>query len=342
MQLIAGVSYTHLPQCNYKVNVYSYNCRTCHVQARLLGRVLILTIMNWDAASIATPPPRYDLESDEEEIAPDNEVVFHPNLQLLGDIPALLERSLVVLLGNVGTAVMLASKRIFPEVACIDVDSHGRIASIHAPFDTQMPCVLSIPQAEDIPVVIQSLIAKLVMEKMRPVSMVIMQGYTEALYCNSMGLSETDSSFQPLRYLSNVPMNASPTRPSSDVAPWETPNSLSGCGAAFFMHAVYRHTPVQIFCVPSAQVAPHPNYQRRLMHFVAPHGHQSLSSDEARRRLNTLIPPLEEQHLETLGPMLGKGSEACDGSSSLLVHALLATLATRPSVESLGEGGMYI
>ena len=342
MQLIAGVSYTHLPQCNYKVNVYSYNCHTCHVQARLLGRVLILTIMDWDNASIATPPPRYDLESDEEEIAPDNEVAFQTNLQLLGDLSALLERSLVVLLGNVGTAVMLASKRIFPEVACIDVDSHGRLASIHAPFDSEMPCVLSIPQAEDMPVAIQSLIAKLVMEKMRPASMAIVQGYTEALYCNSMGLGETDSSFQPLRYLSNVPMNASPTRPSSVVAPWEAPNSLSGCGAAFFMHAVYRHTPVQIFCVPSAQFAPHPNYQRRLIHSVKPHGHQSLSSDEARRRLNTIIPPLQEHHLKTLGPMLGEGSEACDGSSSLLVHAWFATLATRPSVEGLGEGGMYV
>ena len=118
MQLIAGVSYTHLPQCNYKVNVRSNNCRVCHVQARLLGHVLILTIMDWDNASIATPPPRYDLESDEEEIAPDNEVAFQPNLQLLGDLSALLERSLVVLLGNVGTAVTVSYTHLTLPTIC--------------------------------------------------------------------------------------------------------------------------------------------------------------------------------------------------------------------------------
>lgn len=300
--------------------------------------------MDWDTASLAAAPPRYEWESDDED---DAGVVKRESCEFsihLEGEPAWMQRDLVVLLGDVGTAIMFATQREFARIACITCDGLGYLASIHVPEDTEMPCVLFIPLPDNLPSAIPSSIAQCVIQKMQPNCVTIVQPYLPALYL-TRGPSNTSAVHDPLRYLCNVPADRRPSGWQSIdrwSKPWEAPNTFTGCGAAFFMFATYAKIPAQMLCVPTKRAMSHGNYRQRNYPIILSDEKQSISTDEVRRRLAALIDDVDEPHLACILPLLGNRSEACQGHSSLLSHALRASLATRASSESLGEGGMYI
>lgn len=300
--------------------------------------------MDWDTASLAAAPLRYEWESDDEDdagIIKRDTCTF--NIHLEGE-PVKMQRDLVVLLGDVGTAVMLASQREFTQVAFMTCDSLGQIASIHVPEDSEMPCVLFIPIPDNLPSAIPSGIAQCVIQRMQPNCVTIVQTYIPALYL-TRGPSNAGAVHESLRYLCNVPADQ---RPSDWQGidrwskPWEAPNTFTGCGAAFFMFATYAKIPAQMLFMPAKRAMSHGIYQQRNCPVILPHEKQSISTNEVRQRLTTLTDDVDDSHLACILPLLGNRSEACQGHSSLLSHALRASLATRASSESLGEGGMYI
>lgn len=300
--------------------------------------------MDWDTASISAGPPRYEWESDDED---DARVLEHKSCDLrvyLEGNPAWMQRDLVVLLGDVGTAIMLAAQRDFTQTACVACDKLGHLASIHIPEDIAMPCVVFIPLPDNLPRAIPSGIAQCVIQRMQPSCVTIVQSYVPALYLTRES-SNTNAVHESLRYLCNVPADRRPSGwQSLDrwSKPWEAPNIFTGCGAAFFMLATYARIPAQMLCVPIKRAASHANYQQLKYPIILTHGKESVPRSELRRRLATLIDDVDEPHLACILPLLGNRPEACQGHSSLLAHALLASLAKRASSESIGEGGMYV
>lgn len=300
--------------------------------------------MDWDTASISAGPPRYEWESDDED---DSMVPKHESCDFsvhLEGKPAWMQRDLVVLLGDVGIATMLATQRDFTQTAGVTCDALGHLASIHVPEDIAMPCVVFIPLPDNLPRAIPSSIAQCVIQRMQPSCVTIVQPYVPALYLTRES-SCTNAVHESLRQLCNVPADRRPAGwQSLDrwSKPWEAPNIFTGCGAAFFMFATYAKIPAQMLCVPTKRAASYANYQQLEYPIILSYGKQSVSTGELRRRLATLIDNVDETHLACILPLLGDRSEACQGHSSLLAHALHASLSKRASSESIGEGGMYV
>lgn len=284
--------------------------------------------MDWDTASAAAPPPRYEWESDDDESiigkqTPDVILNWH------GEVPK--TRDVIVFLGDIGTATLLATQRDLAQTASITNDAYGQVTGVYEQPDLAAPCIVFVPRPNELPDALVSALARYLVRTMQPVSMSIVQAYTPTLYLLRGTHKESTAS---LRVLSNACPDKCPPSWRS-TAPWEAPNTITGCGAALLMQATYARLPARILCVPIRRALPS-IFQRKP---ACVHVDATTTSIDARRRLAPLVEPIDESCLAELVPLLG----TCDGGGtpSLLTFALQASLATHEA-SNFGDGGMYI
>lgn len=283
------------------------------------------------------PPPRHELESEDEDVPVD---IVQP-IQMVGTVPH--GRAWSLLLDDTGAAILLATQGDWAEHAHL-VSGDRKLAAIHVPASDEMPIVMLVPASQAVPLPLQQAMAQSIAQ-CRPQSVVVIQPYNPRMVLSMPGTTD-DEALDPLvRYLQHTPP-AQPV-PSTWAAmadapcqPWSAPHTLTGCGAAFFSQAMYAGCPALLLSVPSARPRAHPHYYASNESLYRPQG-MALAVSELREQLVRLVEPLEDRFEALLVRMVGSGASQGAGPS-LLVHAWQVTVASRAATGPIGDGGMYI
>ncbi|WFD35822.1 hypothetical protein MCUN1_002690 [Malassezia cuniculi] len=283
--------------------------------------------MEFDPASQERPPPRHELESDDEGSIDGDEV----QVNITGNIPE--NKPLVVLIGAIGASVLVASananKTSWPEHATLMLGDHAfghcHIGNPKNVIYTARPELLQLHELAPVARAITAL---------NPSDLTVVHSYVPGLY---IGSPPADA---PLRYL-DTQGRALPT----PFAPWEVPNVVSGLEAALFAACAYQRIPALLVSIPTSRPAPHVSFYWKASERtrVVPAQQRDVSAADAMKQLTRLSEPLAEQHVEALTSIVGPGAGA-DASDSLLVAAHHASYLTRSATEvgPVGDGGMYI
>jgi len=282
------------------------------------------------------PPPRHELESDDEDVLVDP---VDP-IRLVGSVPH--GRAWSILLDDMGAAVLLATQGDWPEHAHIEA-GRSKLAGIHVSASEAMPIVLYVPATLTVPLPLQQALAQTVAQ-CRPQSVAVVQPYAPTMVLGMPGMP-LDTQDPPVRFLMHTPPTQSPPPVWAAVVhepcqPWSAPNTLTGCGAAFFAQAMYLGCPALLVSVPSARPPAHPRYHAANRLPARVHG-VTLAPNEVREQLVRLVEPLESRYETTLLRLVGSGTGEGAGSS-MLVDAWQAAMAARAIAGPIGDGGMYI
>lgn len=282
------------------------------------------------------PPPRHELESDDEDV---HECPVD-SVRLVGSVPH--GRAWCVLLDDTGAAVLLATQGDWHAQACIEAGS-TKLAGIHVPANEAMPVVLFVPAPMGIHPLQQQALARLVAQ-CRPQSMVVVQPYSPGMV---LYMTEGKHFDHPVFFLQHKPPTQSTPASWASVMtyegskPWSAPNTLTGCGAAFFLQAMYAVCPALLLSVPSARKRMQvPVYGAR-QPLARPSGEYP-RPDQVREQLVRLMEPLAQNFEAPLLCVVGTGLSDGLSGPSLLVDAWCAASAARATARPLGDGGMYI
>ncbi|WFD18850.1 hypothetical protein MCAP1_001062 [Malassezia caprae] len=281
------------------------------------------------------PPPRHELESDDEDVV----VEAVEPIRLVGSVPH--GRAWCVLLDDTGAAVLHATQSDWPEHAYFEAGP-SKLAAIHVPVSEAMPIVLYVPASHTVPLPLQQALAQGVAQCC-PHSVAVVQPYAPSLVLGMPGL-RVDTLDPPVRYLLHTPTQSLPREWAAvthePCQPWSAPNTLTGCGAAFFAQAMYLGCPALLVSVPSARPPAHPRFHAASQPPARPHG-RTLAPSEAREQLARVVEPLESRYEATLLPLVGSGTGEGPGPS-MLVDAWQAAMTAHAVAGPIGDGGMYI
>ncbi|WFD26167.1 hypothetical protein MNAN1_001143 [Malassezia nana] len=282
------------------------------------------------------PPPRHELDSDDEDVHERPVDSVH----LVGSVPH--GRAWCALLDDTGAAVLLATQGDWHAQACIEAGS-TKLAGIHVPANDAMPVVLLVPAPMGVHPLQQQAMARLVAQ-CRPQSMVVVQPYSPGMV---LYMTERMQFYYPMFFLQHTPpMQSAPASWASATTyegsrPWSAPNTLTGYGAAFFLHAMYAGCPALLLSVPSARKRMQVPVYGTSQPLRRPSG-KDPRPDQAREQLARLVEPLDQNFEAPLLRLVGTGLSDAPSGPSLLVDAWCAASAARATARPLGDGGMYI
>ncbi|WFD32397.1 hypothetical protein MSPP1_003443 [Malassezia sp. CBS 17886] len=317
--------------------------------------------MDWDPVHAPAPPPRHELESDDEDAAcaPDSVPTVH--VAVSRPLPA--RAALVVLLGAAGVQTLVTAARRGGErwaehgsVAVGSVCLMAQVAHIHVAASPAAPearaaaarVVVSISQPDRYPLRWWAPVARALFCRISASSTAIVQDYAPATY---IGMHAAEP---PVRALATTASLADAARAwghdsAPPWAPWEPPNTVSGCGAALFAEAMYTHCAALLLLVPSDRALVHPTYQRVLSEpLVLPHVLEEMSAQEGLVRCEQLAGRLEERFADAVVHLLSGGQAAAASpapdAQSLLTRAAQALSAMKSTQQTgqIGDGGMYV
>ncbi|KOS15794.1 hypothetical protein Malapachy_2744 [Malassezia pachydermatis] len=286
------------------------------------------------------PPPRYELESDDEDSAPST-----PSWKPAVEGTPVKHRPMLVFLGDMGatclaawlpTNHLLVTERI--------KGPQGVWAVIHTPTDSMSPILVYIAQPDTVPLAAQASLTQALLQQWLPSSITLFQAYAPTLYMHgSNPPSKPNSAEAPVRWLASSTTSV-PT--ASWLQRWEAPNTLTGCAAALMMQAVYLSTPAVIYCLPTARAVPHPTFQPALIPAAAPHAVSSSSPEEAYQRVSHLVNDMDVRTAR-MSASIFPSSVSQDPSSPVsaptLWHTAWQALThTRTPSGAIGDGGIQI
>lgn len=282
--------------------------------------------MEWDPTAQERPPPRHELESDEE----DDDKVEAVNVSLEGAIT----RPLVVLIGAVGASVLVASasaSNMFPQHGALLLNGHA-CGYLHNGGDDASD-VLYIARPELLQLHMLTPVAQAIADSGTQ-RVTIVCSYVPGLY---IGRVPSDP---PLRYLDSEHSSL-----PAPYARWDAPNIFTGLEAAVFAACAYRRIPALLIGVPAGRAGPHQSFHWRASEStrVIPSHLHNISPADALAQLARHGEQLASDHARALSSIVSGGSPAA-APKSLLVAAHQATYLTRSADEvgTVGDGSMYV
>lgn len=284
--------------------------------------------MEWDPAAQERPPPRHELESDDE-----GEPVAEPvRVSFNGTVES--GKPFVVLIGQVGAAVLAqaayAHKSTWPEHATLSVNA---LVTGHVHVGDQGQVIIFVPRPELLQLYELAPVARAIVGA-RPSCVTILHSYSPGLY---LGSSAPEP---PLRFLDSERKHH-----EWPFAPLEVPNVVTGLEAAIFSACAYSRIPAFLVGIPSSHPVPHQSFHWRESERtrVVPAQQKDISPADALAHLAHVGDQLSDDHVEALVALVGSGN-GVDAPRSLLVAAHHALCLTRSASEVgiVGDGGMYV
>lgn len=284
--------------------------------------------MEWDIAAQERPPPRHELESDDE-----GEPVAEPvNVSFSGTVES--GKPFVVLIGKVGAAVLAqaahAHRSTWPEHATLSVNA---LVTGHVHVGDQGQVTVFIPRPELLQLYELAPVARAIVDA-GPSCVTILHSYSAGLYIGSSAPEP------PLRFLDSERKDH-----GWPFAPLEVPNVVTGLEAAIFTACAYTRIPAFLVGIPSSHPVPHQSFHWRISERtrVVPAQQKDISPAEALAHLAHVDDQLRDDHVEALVALVGSGNGA-DAPRSLLVAAHHALCLTRSASEvgTIGDGCMYV
>lgn len=272
-----------------------------------------------------TVPPRYAIESDEEE---DEINPLHPNrnpepvtvnVQIVGETPT--NRPLVVATGD-SAAYWAKGARLGEQTGAIGVNG-VQIGLVFNPPWTKSTIIISEVLSR-LPVYAMHPYAEKIINTLQPSNTALLDSYPVPTYASNDPPSLQDA---PIRYLSTTSTNTEPL-PNGAAHPFSPPNLIQSASASFLAILSIKQLPGTLILLPSPHI-PHPAPRT-----IAQANFLRLSQDDIEWSTDTIRSAQDLLFQFATGELAGLPKWDHTPSNS-------NTTSSRKRFE-VGEGGMYI